>query len=140
MTKLDSLSYQCTHIHFRAIHPRGMEIVPVNEAWDFYERKQCTHQDYLPGDPSYTIERATFIDEDSYEFTPFAKSWSVWDFKRKVHRLVRIGFGAYGDSFLSPIKNPDPEVHGKIDRVYEVKYSCWTHGINAESYNQEGLP
>lgn len=57
----------------------------------------------------------------------WAKVWTVWDFTKQAHRLVRVGIGAYGD--VTVFENPDV-VGRKIAQVYDETHKVWTNGIN----------
>lgn len=108
--------------------------VPLDEAWEFYERAQG-------GPDCYEITHAIVARREPCEwdgsetYTTFAKSWSVWDFARRVHRLARIGLGAGGD--CGPV-NPAEKAEGwRIEQRYTESPPgtgyYWITGINASA-------
>lgn len=53
----------------------------------------------LPAEALF-VSRVICQDEDGREFESWGKTWSIWDEEEGRHRIVRVGAGAYGDSYV----------------------------------------
>ena len=86
------MSVEVTHVVFHHIYPAADVVVPIDEAWGFYEQAQREHK-------AYEVVYLHVKDSTGRTWRCFGKFWMVWDIDMQVWRITRFGTGAYGDGY-----------------------------------------